>query len=73
MLGAVVVDQLYEFFVLSLCPVALLNGRLFVLIELVLALRVVSAWNKAGNLDPVVFVQFPGRYVFALAVLFHSP
>lgn len=38
MLGAVVVDQLYEFFVLSLCPVALLNGRLFVLIELVLAL-----------------------------------
>lgn len=66
-------DEPHELLVLSLDPVALLDGRLLVLVELVLTLRVISPWNERGNFNPIVFVQLLWRYSFSLTVLKYGP
>ena len=50
-----------------------MNGRLFVLVEFVLALRVIAARNEAGNEYPIVFVQLFGVYVLSATVLVNGP
>lgn len=66
-------DETDQLFVLSLDPVALLYRRLLVLVELVLALRVVSARNEARYLYPVVLVQLLRCYTFTSAVFLYCP
>ena len=70
---AVLADQSDELFVFALHPVTLLNGRLFVLVKLVLALGVVPAWYEAGDLHPIVAVQLLRRQVLAAAILLDGP
>ena len=71
--GTVRPDEPHELLVLSLDPVALLDGRLLVLVELVLALRIITPRNERGNLNPIVFVQLLRRYSLSLAVLEYGP
>mmetsp|Transcript_41430 Transcript_41430/g.63201 ORF Transcript_41430/g.63201 Transcript_41430/m.63201 type:complete len:224 (-) Transcript_41430:447-1118(-) len=73
LLGTVFAYQLNEFFVFPLNPVAFLDGRLLVLVELVLALGVVSARDESCDLYPVILVKLLGRDTLALAVLVDSP
>jgi hypothetical protein len=71
--GAVLPNEFDEFFVLSFDPIALLDGRLLVLVELVLTLRIVSAWDEACNLNPVILVQLLGSDALTSAVLLDCP
>lgn len=50
-----------------------MDGGLLVLVELILALRVVSAGNVACNGDPVVFVKLLRCESLDLAVLHDGP
>ena len=73
LLGAILSDQLNELFIFFLCPVALVDGRLLVLIELVQALGVISSWNEASDLNPVELTEFVGADVLFSTVLADSP
>ena len=71
--GTVLSNQFDQLLILALHPVALLYGRLFILVELVLALRVVSAWDEAGDLDPVILVELLRSDSFAPAIFLDGP
>ena len=65
--------KLYQFFVLPLDPVAFLDITLFVLVKLVLTLWIISPWNKACYLDPVVLAKLFRRYFLSSAVFIDCP
>lgn len=73
LLGAILSDESDELLIFSLNPVTLLDRRFLVLIELVLALRIVTAGNEMRNLDPVVFVQLLRGNALASAVFGDGP
>jgi hypothetical protein len=56
LLGTIFSDQFNQLFIFSLDPVALLDGRLLVLVELVLALGVITARDEPCYLDPIILV-----------------
>jgi hypothetical protein len=66
-------DKPDKLLIFSLDPVTFLDGRFLILIELILTLRVVSAWNEMGNLNPVILVQLLWRDALAPAILCDSP
>jgi len=70
---AVQADEPDELLVLLLHPVALRDGRLLVLVELVHALAVVPPGYEARNLHPVVFVQLCGMNLFTDGVVLDGP
>lgn len=70
---AVLADEPDQLLVLLLDPVALMDRRLFVLIELVHALAIVSSGYKAGDLHPVVLVEFRRLDTLASRVVLDCP
>jgi len=56
LLCTILTDQFHELLVFSFDPVTLLYGWLLVLVELVLALRIISPWDEPSDLDPVILV-----------------
>jgi hypothetical protein len=71
--SAVFSNEFDEFFVLSFDPITFLDGRLLVLVELVLTLGIVSARDETSNLYPVILVQLLGSDALAAAVFLNGP
>lgn len=70
---AVLPNEPDQLFVFTLNPVALMNGRLFVLVELVHALAVVPTRNKTGYLHPVISVELRRLHVFTGRIILYGP
>jgi len=70
---AIFSDELHEFFIFFFYPVTLLNRRLFVLIEFILALWVITSRNKSCNLDPVIFIKFLRCYTLTSTIFLDGP
>ena len=73
LLCTILTDQFHELLVFSFDPVTLLYGRLLVLVELVLALRIISSWDEPSDLDPVILVEFLWSDALPSAVLLDRP
>lgn len=73
LLCTILTDQFYELLVFSFDPVTLLNGWLLVLVELVLALRIISSWDEPCDLNPVILIQLLWSDALATAVLLDRP
>ena len=73
LLCTILTDQFHELLVFSFDPVTLLYGWLLVLVELVLALRIISSWDEPSDLDPVILVEFLWSDALPSAVLLDRP
>ena len=73
LLGTILANKPDQLLVFPFDPIALLNRRLFILVEFILALRIIPAWNKASDFNPVVLVQFLWADVLASTILLDGP
>ena len=71
--GAVLTDEFDQLLIFALHPITLLDGRFLILVELVLALRVVTARDEASDLDPVILVELLRSDSFTSAILLDGP
>ena len=73
LLGAILSYELHKLLIFPLDPVTLLDRRLLVLVELVLALRIISSGDEPSDLDPVILVEFLWSDALPSAVLLDRP
>jgi hypothetical protein len=71
--GSVSSNKLNKFLIFFFDPIALLNRRGSSLVELINTLWVVSSWNEASYLNPIVFVKFVWILVLVIAVFSNGP
>lgn len=71
--GTVLANQFDQLLIFTLHPITLLDGRFLILVELVLALRVVTARDEASDLDPVILVKLLRSDSFTSTVFLDGP
>lgn len=71
--GTVLANQFDQLLIFTLHPITLLDGRFLILVELVLALRVVTARDEASDLDPVILVELLRSDSFTSAIFLDGP